>query len=61
MGDAIERRVGIDGTAPAAYPVGGSVSNVLTPKQREIAARVLVEEERARHHVVIALSGAHAY
>jgi len=39
----------------------GDMHNVLTPIQRAIADRVLDEEERARHHLVVALSGAHAY
>lgn len=34
---------------------------VLTPKQREVMERVIAEEERRRSHLVIALSGAHAY
>ena len=35
--------------------------NVLSEKQNLIATRVLAEEEAKRSHVVIALSGAHAY
>lgn len=34
---------------------------VLTPKQRAVMAQVIAEEERRRYHLVIALSGAHAY
>lgn len=33
----------------------------LSPKQREVMEAVLAEEEANRHHVVVALSGAHAY
>jgi predicted nucleotidyltransferase len=33
----------------------------LTPQQQTIADRVLDEEERARAHLVVSLSGAHAY
>ena len=35
--------------------------DVLTEHQRAIADRVVVEEEARRRHIVIALSGAHAY
>src|SRR3954468_1496225 len=35
--------------------------NVLTPKQAEVAGRALDEEGRARRHLVVSLSGAHAY
>ena len=35
--------------------------SVLTTKQTEVADRVLDEESRSRAHVVISLSGAHAY
>ncbi|WP_437587956.1 nucleotidyltransferase domain-containing protein [Sorangium sp. So ce1000] len=34
---------------------------VLEAKQQEVAARVIAEEEAKRPHLVIALSGAHAY
>lgn len=34
---------------------------VLEAKQQEVAARVIAEEEAKRSHLVIALSGAHAY
>jgi predicted nucleotidyltransferase len=34
---------------------------VLTPHQTAVAARVLDEESRARTHIVVSLSGAHAY
>ena len=34
---------------------------VLTPKQRAVMERVIAEEERRRSHLVVALSGAHAY
>ncbi|MGZ3418356.1 MAG: nucleotidyltransferase domain-containing protein [Polyangiales bacterium] len=37
------------------------MNDVLTRTQRAIADRVLGEEEELRRHVVIALSGAHAY
>ena len=35
--------------------------SVLTTKQMQVADRVLDEESRSRTHVVISLSGAHAY
>lgn len=35
--------------------------NVLTSKQAEVADRVLDEESRRRDHLVVSLSGAHAY
>ena len=35
--------------------------NVLTSKQAEVADRALDEESRARDHLVVSLSGAHAY
>lgn len=35
--------------------------DVLTPAQRAVMERVIAEEEQRRYHVVIALSGAHAY
>jgi predicted nucleotidyltransferase len=35
--------------------------SVLTPVQTEVADRVLDEEARARRHIVVSLSGAHAY
>lgn len=35
--------------------------DVLTPEQRAVTARVLREEEARREHVVVYLSGAHAY
>jgi predicted nucleotidyltransferase len=34
---------------------------VLNPAQRAVMERVIAEEEQKRYHVVIALSGAHAY
>ncbi len=37
------------------------VEDVLTAAQRAVMARVLAEEERVREHVVVYLSGAHAY
>lgn len=40
---------------------GMSVSEVLTDQQRKIMAEVLREEEARREHVVVYLSGAHAY
>src|SRR5262249_49586092 len=36
-------------------------SGVLAPGQRAVMERVIAEEERNRSHLVIALSGAHAY
>ncbi len=33
----------------------------LSPEQREVMNRVLAEEEKKRRHLVVALSGAHAY
>src|SRR3954463_6999774 len=41
--------------------VARPMNDVLTPAQRTIAERVLAEEDRRRTHVVVALSGAHAY
>lgn len=38
-----------------------NVEQVLTPRERAVAERVLAEEERRRRHLVVALSGAHAY
>src|SRR4051794_36384173 len=35
--------------------------DVLTPHQQQVAARVLDEESARRDHLVISLSGAHAY
>lgn len=35
--------------------------NALDGKARQVAERVIAEEEARRHHLVIALSGAHAY
>jgi predicted nucleotidyltransferase len=35
--------------------------DVLTPKQRAVMERVIAEEEQRRSHLVIALSGSHAY
>ncbi len=37
------------------------MNDVLTPHQRAVAERVLAEESARREHVVIYLSGAHAY
>lgn len=37
------------------------MNDVLSPEQRRIAGRVLAEEEQRRTHLVVALSGAHAY
>jgi predicted nucleotidyltransferase len=37
------------------------VDEVLTPEQRTVMKRVLEEEEARREHVVVYLSGAHAY
>jgi predicted nucleotidyltransferase len=37
------------------------MTNVLTPHQAAVATRVLDEESVARRHVVVSLSGAHAY
>jgi predicted nucleotidyltransferase len=37
------------------------IDEVLDPKQRAAAARLLDEESAARRHVVVSLSGAHAY
>ncbi|WP_437965991.1 nucleotidyltransferase domain-containing protein [Sorangium sp. So ce260] len=36
-------------------------TQVLEAKQQEVAARVIAEEEARRPHLVVALSGAHAY
>src|SRR5262249_50072749 len=33
----------------------------LTPHQKDVADRILAEEGRKREHIVLALSGAHAY
>jgi uncharacterized protein len=38
-----------------------SAGDVLTPVQRTIAERVIAEESRERDHLVVYLSGAHAY
>lgn len=38
-----------------------SVETLLTPAQRAVMDAVIAEEEARRHHLVIALSGAHAY
>ena len=35
--------------------------SVLTPAQQAVAERVLAEEEGRRRHLVVSLSGAHAY
>src|SRR4051794_26574529 len=35
--------------------------NLLTLQQTQVAERVLDEESRAREHLVVSLSGAHAY
>ena len=40
---------------------GDSIDTMLTAEQRRVMARVLLEEEARREHVVIYLSGAHAY
>jgi predicted nucleotidyltransferase len=37
------------------------MKDLLTPHQRAVADQVLAEEERGRHHLVVYLSGAHAY
>jgi predicted nucleotidyltransferase len=37
------------------------MTDVLTPEQRAIAERVTAEEEACRKHIVLAISGAHAY
>lgn len=37
------------------------IEELLTPHQREVMNRVIAEEEQKRQHLVIALSGAHAY
>jgi uncharacterized protein len=37
------------------------MTELLSEKQREVMARVLAEEEAKREHLVVALSGAHAY
>src|SRR5262245_18548861 len=39
----------------------GGVMSALTQKQREVADRVLDEESAQREHLVVSLSGAHAY
>lgn len=41
--------------------MGGEIEAVLEPRELEIAGRVLDEEEGRRRHLVISLSGAHAY
>lgn len=41
--------------------VSERVEDVLTPEQRAVMTRVLAEEEARREHVVVYLSGAHAY
>lgn len=41
--------------------VAESLDTVLSEREREVSARVLAEEERRREHVVVYLSGAHAY
>jgi predicted nucleotidyltransferase len=41
--------------------MSAEVQQVLTPHQREVAARVLAEEGAHRRHLVVSLSGAHAY
>src|SRR5512140_3965747 len=38
-----------------------SVDEVLSAEQQKVMARVLAEEEARREHVVVYLSGAHAY
>jgi predicted nucleotidyltransferase len=38
-----------------------SAENVLTPLQQQIAKRVIAEESHGREHLVVYLSGAHAY
>jgi uncharacterized protein len=37
------------------------LDEVLTPKQREVMDRIIAEEQRGRYHLVVALSGGHAY
>jgi hypothetical protein len=37
------------------------IDSVLTPHQKAVMDRVIAQEEAHRHHLVIALSGAHAY
>lgn len=37
------------------------IDTVLNPHQKAVMERVIAEEEAKRHHLVIALSGAHAY
>lgn len=37
------------------------MTQITDPHQREVAERVLAEEDQARRHVVVHLSGAHAY
>ena len=37
------------------------MTTITDPHQREVAERVLAEEDRARRHLVVHLSGAHAY
>lgn len=38
-----------------------SLDDVLTNEQRSVMTRVLAEEEAQREHLVVYLSGAHAY
>jgi uncharacterized protein len=38
-----------------------NLDDLLTPRQRTIAERVIAEESREREHLVVYLSGAHAY
>ncbi len=37
------------------------IDALLTPQQHTVMARVVAEEEAKRHHLVVSLSGAHAY
>lgn len=37
------------------------MNDLLAPRQRTVADRVVTEEENARHHIVVYLSGTHAY
>jgi predicted nucleotidyltransferase len=41
--------------------VSGPVDDALSPEQKAVMERVLAEEEARREHVVVYLSGAHAY
>ena len=43
------------------HEAAGPVADVLTQGQKSVVARVLAEEEARREHVVVYLSGAHAY